>query len=146
MAAADVAKRPADLIEIQRFCDERTGGERTRFLGGLAPAGHHDHWNPCERSVAQLRRAELLAIHRGEHEIQQHHAGLCVGAQVVQRVAAVLGARDVISISRERDTQQFTNRGIVVYHEDGTTMRRPGREAHTILMRKRGAIRNRWVR
>ena len=76
--------------------------------------GEHDHRHA--RALAQ-RAADVDAGEAGQHEVQQHQVG-AAAVELLQRVGAGLGHRDLVALLAQQVGQRVGERLLVLHHQD----------------------------
>ncbi len=134
----DVSERVAYGVEIERLAQDALRANGAGAIRRVNGPRYDHHRYPCERSISQLRRAKLCAVHSREIQIEEDHARIGVRAEVFQRLATIGRGRDEVSGRRQRQPQQFARFGIIVDDEHRAAM---GSDTvrHVDCVRKRGA-------
>ena len=87
---------------------------RHAIVDRIARGEHQDR-----RPIARLAHApaDLEAVHVGHRDVEDHGVEL-LGGEAVERLATVLGERDVVALEGERPLHGRAQRGLVIDQQD----------------------------
>lgn len=104
-------------IDVEGLADDRRYRKCLAALDDVILRADQNGGNTCQSRVLQLRSAELLAVHDGHYEVEEHHTRPRL-PQLLEAFSTVGSRHDGQAIEHEAGGDELTGRRVVFNDEN----------------------------